>query len=104
MTNTTPTTLPYGNTHAATDDHVNAPTVQVSKWTSTYGIVKACEQALLASRDYAHKSGCATIFVVQALPYTAGITGDPWSKNFPTVAQVIERIRERTGIVVEITA
>ena len=75
-------------------------TVTLSRRTSAFGIVKAVEKALMDSPDYQHPSGCATIFVVQALPYHVGTHShaNPWSPSYPTAEQAAARIFEHTGI------
>lgn len=70
--------------------------IKLSPRTSQFGIVKAVEDLLLSpgfpremeTGPSERERSVATIFVVQALFYHAGIKGDPWSKNFPSRSDV----------------
>ena len=77
--------------------------VTMSEYVRGSSIVRECERAVLALKSdehdaYASAVGCHPIYVVQGLPYTAGTTGDPWSKLYPTSAEIERRILRAYGI------
>lgn len=78
-------------------------TVTMSAYSRGSSIVRECERTVLAlkgeERDaYERAMKCHPIYVVQGLPYTAGTTGDPWSKLYPTDAEIERRILRAYGI------
>ncbi len=76
-------------------------TVKVNSFAKQFSIVDAAIAALHADmagdKKYKHPKypDCDTIFVICALPSFAGTTGDPWSKQFPTVGQVLNKLEEQ---------
>ncbi len=78
-------------------------TITLSKYVRGSSIVRECERAVLALQGedraaYERAMGCHPIYVVQGLPYAAGTTGDPWSKLYPTDAEIERRILRAYGI------
>jgi hypothetical protein len=78
-------------------------TVTMSEHTRGPSIVRECERAILALQGeartaYERAVKCHPIYVVQGLPYTAGTTGDPWSKLYPTDGEIARRILRAYGI------
>ena len=78
-------------------------TVTMSAYTRGSSIVRECERTILALQGeertaYERAVKCHPIYVVQGLPYTAGTTGDPWSKLYPTDEEIARRILRAYGI------
>lgn len=76
-------------------------TLSLSQYVRGSSIVRECERTVLALQGedraaYERAMGCHLIYVVQGLPYTAGTTGDPWSKLYPTDAEIERRIHRST--------
>lgn len=78
-------------------------TVTMSKYTRSSAIVRAVEKVIMEMRGeeraaYEAFLGSHPIYTVQCLQYDAGITGDPYSKAWPTDEEIIRRVLRRSGI------